>query len=186
MAPRNIEQLVSVDLSHENFGPKVRPNKECDGYTAEALLAFKQSSSRLNPNGFLNHRDHSGSSHSCPWQCVTCSFNDGDVTALDLSNGGLVDRLQMDDLKNMKKSSAAEALLAFKQSSSRLNPNGFLNHRDHSGSSHSCPWQCVTCSFNDGDVTALDLSNGGLVDRLQMDDLKNMKKSSAVQQIPHN
>ncbi|CAK9142411.1 unnamed protein product [Ilex paraguariensis] len=68
---------------------------------AQALLAFKNSSVKVDPNGLLNSWDYSVSSNPCSWKGVICSFN-AHVTDLNFRNGGLIGQLQMSDLLNIE------------------------------------------------------------------------------------
>jgi Leucine-rich repeat (LRR) protein/preprotein translocase subunit SecG len=56
------------------------------------LMAFKQSSVQSDPKGFLADWRHDGD--PCSWRAVSCS-PDGQVTALNLSNAGLIGSLDL-------------------------------------------------------------------------------------------
>jgi hypothetical protein len=56
------------------------------------LMAFKQSSVQSDPKGFLSDWSHDGD--PCSWRAFSCS-PDGKVTALNLSNAGLIGNLHL-------------------------------------------------------------------------------------------
>ncbi|KAH7684272.1 Non-specific serine/threonine protein kinase protein [Dioscorea alata] len=75
---------------------------------------------------------------------------------------------------SMAQSDEVSALMAFKQSSIEIDPNGFLNSWSNTsnGSSNSpCSWTGVFCSVSTGNVLSLNLSGMGLSGRLFLDPL---------------
>uniref|UniRef100_A0A5B7AMS9 non-specific serine/threonine protein kinase n=1 Tax=Davidia involucrata TaxID=16924 RepID=A0A5B7AMS9_DAVIN len=62
-----------------------------------ALMAFKRSSVDSDPTGFFNDWSPTSSS-PCSWRGVSCAVNDGRVTALNLTNAGVIGRLHLSDL----------------------------------------------------------------------------------------
>lgn len=74
---------------------RVSKNDDDDGDMARLLLAFKQSSVQSDPSGFLDDWDSKSKISPCSWQGVSCSPDGGRVTALNLSNAGLIGTLHL-------------------------------------------------------------------------------------------
>jgi Leucine-rich repeat (LRR) protein len=73
----------------------LQQQQQSDGGDNDAvglLMAFKQSSVQSDPKGFLSDWSHDGD--PCSWRAFSCS-PDGKVTALNLSNAGLIGSLHL-------------------------------------------------------------------------------------------
>ncbi|OVA06970.1 Leucine-rich repeat [Macleaya cordata] len=71
-----------------------------------SLLAFERSSIQTDPHGFLTNwtpatTTNNLSSTPCSWNGVICS-TDGQVTALNLTNAGLIGNLHIDNIKSLE------------------------------------------------------------------------------------
>ncbi|PIN01088.1 Serine/threonine protein kinase [Handroanthus impetiginosus] len=106
---------------------------QSNGGEVGSLLAFKKSSIETDPKGFLANWAPSSSS-PCSWNGVSCS-DDGRVTKLDFTNGGLSGYLHISDLMAL----TSLTTLLF---------NGNFFYGNLSSSSKLCSFEYVDLSVN--------------------------------------
>ncbi|XP_077215058.1 receptor-like protein kinase BRI1-like 3 [Tasmannia lanceolata] len=99
-----------------------------------SLISFRRSSVERDPNGILvNWRPDSA--NPCSWRGVICSQTDGRVVGLDLTNAGLIGRLQIDHL-----------MLVQNLHNVSLHGNSFYGNLSHT--SVTCNFETIDLSFN--------------------------------------